>query len=489
MNDEVVDPKKTENQTFEEYFEKWSQAHGNSILRSLGLYYYWLKLAHWLAIKLNRIGITANQASYLGVLSAILTVPVYIFWNPLTQVFGTAILPGIIAITFVIICGLMDNIDGALARMEIKEDRMGTTHDLIADRLGDVFLLIGPLIAGLASLYLGLFALFSVILFEIYRSFHMSIGIKMIKSLVERHWRFSLQMIYILYFSIAMSFWNWMGVKIEPVTQSQGQILNFNLMYILITGFSVVSLIYIVYKVRQYDRGITILNINPYEDTSMQFMTLYKEICTIFGFSNRSNKHISIIEKVARIMLRIRVGSGLVGLLSFAAFLVSVCVLLIIKNIYLSILLTYSFLFLWIVLMDIALAISIIQIKLTLKFVNSIKILGYISDLSYLIVASILINPENIFAYLMVLSAGIALCIYEWIISISYRLSKPISVLFGARIVRCIVSFGIVMILLPFNNSISIDIIIGVACASIAIICCLGAVIGYRRLCSEHPET
>jgi phosphatidylglycerophosphate synthase len=265
MNDKADNQKKKEKQSFKEYFDKWSQAHGDSTLSSRHIYYYWLRLAYYIAKKLDKIGITANQASYLGVFFAALTIPVYLFWVPMTQIFNTAVISGIILTIFIIFCGLMDNVDGALARMQESENRAGEVHDLIADRLSDIFLIIGPLIAGLASLPIGLMALFSIILFEVYRSFHISIGIEMVKSLVERQWRIFLQAIYVSFFSIAISFWNWIGVKIEPITQSTGLILNYTVMYLFITGLCIASLIYTIYKVRQHDLGTTILNIDSFE--------------------------------------------------------------------------------------------------------------------------------------------------------------------------------------------------------------------------------
>ncbi|MHA1129611.1 MAG: CDP-alcohol phosphatidyltransferase family protein [Candidatus Helarchaeota archaeon] len=262
MKDEIKGRRKKEQQTFKEYINSWSEAHGGSTLSSRNVYYYWLRIAYWVAVKLDHLGCTANQASYLGVLFAGLTIPVYLFWIPLVQASGNVILPGILVFILVIICGLMDNIDGALARMQCKKTKTGASHDLIADRLGDILLIIGPIIAGMAHIAIGLTALFSITLYELYRSFHMSIGVKMIKSLVERQWRITIQAIYIAFFSFAIVLWAGLGISVEPLTQSSENILNFNNMFFLLSGLSITSLIYAVVKVNQYDRGKSILNVD-----------------------------------------------------------------------------------------------------------------------------------------------------------------------------------------------------------------------------------
>ncbi len=221
------------------------------------------------------------------------------------------------------------------------------------------------------------------------------------------------------------------------------------------------------------------------ERDSRQFSILYTEICATFGLYRPNNKCLSLIEKIARIMVRIGFGAHITALLSSIMLVMALLFFFINLAINLSIALIFCFIFAWVGLLEMSIAISVIQINLTLKFINTIKLLGYSGDIILLIATSIVIKTGNAFSVLMILFAGIAICMYEWIIIVSLRLSKPVNVLLGSRISRCIASSGVTLSLLPFTDIFSSDIIIGISCTSIAIVCGLGATIGYARLSTK----
>ncbi|MHA1129610.1 MAG: hypothetical protein ACTSQI_21795 [Candidatus Helarchaeota archaeon] len=217
------------------------------------------------------------------------------------------------------------------------------------------------------------------------------------------------------------------------------------------------------------------------EKATNQFALLYRETCESFGLFIPIKLRIRLVEKVSSGLLRVRLNSKIMVFFSSIMLLVSLFSFYLIPNIYLTIMICCSSIFAWAGFLEIAIAISILRRNLTLKLINIIKLLGYIGDFVLIITISLLIQPENLFSRLAVIFAGMAVCLYEWINVLTFRLATPANVLIGSRRVRCLIGCGTALIFLLFYNSINLDVIIGVSCVNITIICFLGAVTGARR--------
>jgi archaetidylinositol phosphate synthase len=101
---------------------------------------------------LTRLGVTPNQVTALGLAVALVSAWLYANWggDRMRLVYG--------ALT-ILLSGLLDAIDGVLARDTGKASRLGGFLDSVADRYSDALVLMGVTVGGLCSVPAGLLAL------------------------------------------------------------------------------------------------------------------------------------------------------------------------------------------------------------------------------------------------------------------------------------------------------------------------------------------
>jgi archaetidylinositol phosphate synthase len=101
---------------------------------------------------LTRLGVTPNQVTALGLAVALVSAWLYADWggDRVRLVYG--------ALT-ILLSGLLDAIDGVLARDTGRASRLGGFLDSVADRYSDALVLMGVTAGGLCSVPAGLLAL------------------------------------------------------------------------------------------------------------------------------------------------------------------------------------------------------------------------------------------------------------------------------------------------------------------------------------------
>ena len=114
-----------------EYFERLATLHGGLDPRTSIPVQAWLTVTFLLAKPLAAIRLSPDAVTVLGLLVA-LTVP---YWVIRDQY----LLAGVVAL----LAGLIDNLDGAVAILTDKSSDFGYVLDSVADRVGDVALLVG----------------------------------------------------------------------------------------------------------------------------------------------------------------------------------------------------------------------------------------------------------------------------------------------------------------------------------------------------------
>jgi len=98
----------------------------------------------------HSIGLTPNQVSLLGLLSALFSA--YLYWS---SQFEIALLT--VAALFLLISGFLDALDGVLARLYGKVTVFGGFLDSLLDRYADAFVLVGIILGWLTTAPLWLF--------------------------------------------------------------------------------------------------------------------------------------------------------------------------------------------------------------------------------------------------------------------------------------------------------------------------------------------
>ena len=114
-----------------QYFERWATLHGGLDPRTSIPVQAWLTITYLLARPLALLRLSPNAVTILGLLIG-LKVPVWVLRDQL-------FLAGAVALA----AGIIDNLDGAVAIMTDKSSDFGYVLDSVADRVGDVALLVG----------------------------------------------------------------------------------------------------------------------------------------------------------------------------------------------------------------------------------------------------------------------------------------------------------------------------------------------------------
>jgi len=123
----------------EAYFERWTHLHGGYDPRAGGaVVRFWLSLAYVLARPLARAGVSPDAVTGFALVLA----------GGATGLAGAGGRWLLAASTLVVLSGLVDNLDGAVAVLTGRASAWGYVLDSVADRLSDGLYLVGLWLAG-----------------------------------------------------------------------------------------------------------------------------------------------------------------------------------------------------------------------------------------------------------------------------------------------------------------------------------------------------
>jgi len=124
------------------------------------------------AALLHRLGLTPNHVSILGLVLALLSAVAYWQWplHPLLL---------IVAPLLMLASGLLDALDGAIARIYGEATKFGGFFDSLLDRYADAVILCGIILGGLTEMSWGLTALMGSLLVSYARARAEAAGVKM----------------------------------------------------------------------------------------------------------------------------------------------------------------------------------------------------------------------------------------------------------------------------------------------------------------------
>ncbi len=120
------------------YLDRWSRLHGGVDPASSSLIRTWLGITYALARPLARARVSPDALTLVGVLLSVAVVP-------LAAAGGRWPLLGVLV---VVVSGLVDNLDGAVAVLTDRSSRWGSVLDSVADRLSDVAYVVALLALG-----------------------------------------------------------------------------------------------------------------------------------------------------------------------------------------------------------------------------------------------------------------------------------------------------------------------------------------------------
>jgi len=121
---------------------------------------------------LHNLGLSPNQVSILGVVLAVLSAITYWQWK-----LNSLLL--ILAPLLVLASGLLDALDGALARLYGEATNFGGFFDSLLDRYADAIIICGIILGGLTEVSWGLAALMGSMLVSYARARAEAAGVKM----------------------------------------------------------------------------------------------------------------------------------------------------------------------------------------------------------------------------------------------------------------------------------------------------------------------
>jgi phosphatidylglycerophosphate synthase len=125
--------------TWDEYAAAWSQLHGGfDPLRTSPVVRGWLRLAYAGGSLLGRLGVGPTAVTFAGMLICC-AVPLAALRAPQGLLAGAVL---------VLLAGIADALDGAVAVVTGRVSRLGFVYDSVADRLGEVAWLAAFWVAG-----------------------------------------------------------------------------------------------------------------------------------------------------------------------------------------------------------------------------------------------------------------------------------------------------------------------------------------------------
>lgn len=156
------------------------------------------------AALLNKLGLTPNHVSIIGLIFALLSAIVFYYWK--IHPFFIILAP-----LLMLASGIFDALDGAIARIYGKETKFGGFFDSILDRYADSIILCGITLGGLTELHWGFFAIMGSLIVSYTRARAEAAGVKMESvGLAERAERILLLVIasFLSYFWIDIFNWS-----------------------------------------------------------------------------------------------------------------------------------------------------------------------------------------------------------------------------------------------------------------------------------------
>jgi archaetidylinositol phosphate synthase len=124
------------------------------------------------AAMLHRLGLTPNHVSILGLFLALFSAVTYWQWNLHPFLL-------ILAPLLMLVSGVLDALDGTLARLYGKVTIFGGFFDSLLDRYADVGILCGIIIGGLTQITWGLLAIIGSLMVSYTRARAEAAGVKM----------------------------------------------------------------------------------------------------------------------------------------------------------------------------------------------------------------------------------------------------------------------------------------------------------------------
>ena len=119
----------------EQYLARWSATHGGVDTTRPGFVRGWLSVVYLAARPVARLGVSPSVVTVLGVLLAFAVVP-------LARAGGRW--PLLVALV-VVLSGLLDGVDGAVAVLTERSSAWGSVLDAVADRCSDLAYVVGLL--------------------------------------------------------------------------------------------------------------------------------------------------------------------------------------------------------------------------------------------------------------------------------------------------------------------------------------------------------
>ena len=124
------------------------------------------------AKSIHNLGLTPNHVSLLGIIFAVLSAITYWQWK-----LNSLLL--ILAPLLMLASGLLDALDGALARLYGEATNFGGFFDSLLDRYADAIIICGIILGGLTDITWGLAALMGSLLVSYARARAEAAGVKM----------------------------------------------------------------------------------------------------------------------------------------------------------------------------------------------------------------------------------------------------------------------------------------------------------------------
>jgi len=265
---------------FEEYYNKWLEDHAyndNSIIKG------WLKISYYTCKNVFLpLKFTPLRIDFLSLALSLLIAVIFSLFPYLEEI--GLFFSGILIIFLMISIGMMDNLDGILARLTNKKSPRGSYQDLIFDRINDGIIIISPIFSHCTQISSILFLLFTVFIFENLRSMHISLGIPIFSTLSERHARLVFQIGYI---GISSCGFYLTSLGYTPQIQIFGKYLyfwpNLDILYICLGFISIIGIVQLILKITKTkisplklsNNKNSIANNGEYKQN--EFVTLYEE--------------------------------------------------------------------------------------------------------------------------------------------------------------------------------------------------------------------
>ena len=179
---------------FEVYKKDWRMSHMYDQRIEKGAHPFldrWLKFNFVLGKSLATIGFSPNLTSLLALILSIASA--FYFIQAGTMIPDNLLLSDLffaLAVAFLLLSGLADILDGAVARLTYSSTPFGDLLDDVADKYSDAIVIISIIYAGLCDPFIGLAALLGSLLVDYARARTMSLGLRRTKVTIgERPFR------------------------------------------------------------------------------------------------------------------------------------------------------------------------------------------------------------------------------------------------------------------------------------------------------------